>query len=132
MFSFYCKDAVVSGSSHSGSEIFISAPFTGIRPDWLSHQEQSPELAEIQKVLGHPHIKLQRPTETCWLSLENAFIVLRRSHKPVASVLEQEAAEGDATALGLKSHMTKPEFIPALHFLSAMLATMGALSVTSR
>ncbi len=122
MFCLYCKDAVVSGSSHSGSEIFISTPFTGVRPDRLSRQEQSSELAEMQKVFGHPHIKLQRPTETRLLSLENAFIVLRRSHKPVVSVLEQEAAEGDATALGLKSHMTKPEFITALHFLSDVLA----------
>ena len=48
-----------------------------------------------------PNIKLQRPTETRWPSHLKAIDHLRRYLKPVVALLEKEATEGDATALGL-------------------------------
>ena len=41
------------------------------------------ELREMQTVLEKPHLKLQRPTETRWLSHQNAIDALRRSFKAV-------------------------------------------------
>ena len=56
------------------------------------------ELQEMQTVLEEPHLKLQRPTETRWLSHQNVIDALRRSFKAVHTTLEQEAADGEATA----------------------------------
>ena len=46
------------------------------------------ELQEMQTVLEEPHLKLQRPTETRWLSHQNAIDALRRSFKAVHATLE--------------------------------------------
>ena len=86
------------------------------------------ELIEMQRVLDHPQVKLKKPSDTRWLSLENAVNALRRCFKPVKCVLDHEANEGDATALGLSTHLDKPEFIVNLHFLCDVLYTVGSLS----
>lgn len=41
------------------------------------------ELVEMQSVLDYPKLKLKKPSETRWLSLENAVDALRRCFKPV-------------------------------------------------
>lgn len=41
------------------------------------------ELSEMQRVLNEPHLKLQRPTETRWLSHQNAVDALQRCLKAV-------------------------------------------------
>ena len=43
-------------------------------------------------------------------------------------MLNAEAEEGDATALGLASELAKPKFVVTLYFLSDVLDTLGALS----
>ena len=86
------------------------------------------ELLDMQRVLDHPKLKLKKPSETRWLSLENAVNALRRCYKPVISVLENNASEGDATALGLHTQLNKPDFIVNLHFLCDVLDTVGSLS----
>ena len=52
-------------------------------------------------------MKLQRATETRWLSHQSAVDALRRSYQAVKSALELEAIEGDATALGLSLELSK-------------------------
>ena len=69
------------------------------------------ELSEMQKVLNEPHLKLQRPTETRWLSHQNAVDALRRCLKAVYTTLQHEASEGEATAYGLCNEIEKPTFI---------------------
>ena len=91
---------------------------------------RSAELAEMQQILNHPKLKLQRPSDTRWLSLENSVHALRRSLEPVLAVLEQEGAEGDPTAIGLSKQMAKPEFLVTLYFMSDVLSTLGSLSTT--
>ncbi|XP_011409071.1 PREDICTED: zinc finger protein 862-like, partial [Amphimedon queenslandica] len=86
------------------------------------------ELVEIQRMMDHPKLKLKKPSETRWLSLENAVSALRCCYRPVKAVLENEAAEGDATALGLHTQLKKPEFIVNIHFLCDVLDTVGSLS----
>lgn len=75
-------------------------------------------------------LKLQKPTETRWLSLENSVHALRRSYEAVKAVFEQEGSIGDATALGSAKLMSTPEFKCLLYFLSDVLSILGALSVT--
>ena len=84
----------------------------------------------MQKVLNESHLKLQQPTETRWLSHQNAVDALRRSLKAVYSTLQHEAAEGEATAHGLCNEMKKPTFIALLLLLSDVLAILGNLSRT--
>ena len=91
---------------------------------------RSTKLAEMQKVLSLPQLKLQRPTETRWLSLESAIHALRRSFDAVLEVLKKEGSDGDAMALGLSTHMSSAEFKALLWFLSDVLSILGALSVT--
>ena len=86
------------------------------------------ELQDMQRVLDHPKLKLKKASETRWLSLENAVNSLRRCYKSVKAVLENEASEGDATALGLHIQLSKPEFIVNLYFLCDVLDTVGSLS----
>ena len=49
---------------------------------------------------------------------------LRRSYQAVKTALEQEAIEGDATAIGLSLELYKPTFVAALPFLSNVLAIL--------
>ena len=53
---------------------------------------------------------------------------LRHSLGAVRAVLNAEAEEGDATALGLAPELAKPKFIITHYFLSDVLDTLGALS----
>ena len=86
------------------------------------------ELKEMQSLLDHPQLKLQRSTDTRWLSLENAVTALRRCFKPVKAVLEHEGAEGEATAIGLSVQLSKPEYIITLYLLSDVLDILSSLS----
>ena len=79
----------------------------------------------MQSLLDHPQLKLQRSTDTRWLSLENAVTTLC-SFKPVKAVLEHEGAEGDATAIGLSVQLGKPEYI--ILYLSDVLDILISLS----
>ena len=57
-----------------------------------------------------------------------AVDALRRSIKAVKLVMEQEAATGNATALGLSLYLQKPTFIAAMLVLSDVLSILGNLS----
>ena len=84
----------------------------------------------VQKVLKESQLKLQRATETHWLSHQSAVDALRRSYQAVKTALEQEAIEGDATAIGLSLELSMPTFVAALLLLSNVLAILGNLSRT--
>lgn len=86
------------------------------------------QLSEIQKALNQPELHLKRPTETRWLSLEYAIDALRKSLQSVSGVLNQEADDGDATALGLAIALSKPQFLITLWFLSDVISTVASLS----
>ena len=89
------------------------------------------ELSEMRKALNEPHLKLQQPTETRWLSHQNAVDAPRRCLNAVYTTLQQEAAErAEATAYGLCKEIEKPEFIASLLLLSNILAVLGNLSCT--
>ena len=90
------------------------------------------ELTKMQHVLDHPTLKLQRPTETRWLSLDNSVTALRHSLQPVRCVLEQEAAEGDATAIGLSKLLNQLEFTLTLYLLSDILSSLTICPNLSR
>ena len=61
---------------------------------------QTAKLKEIQTVLNEPHLKLQRATDTRWLSHQNAVEALRKVLRPLHMLLEQEAADGVWIAQG--------------------------------
>ena len=82
----------------------------------------------MQKVLDTPQLKLQRPAETRWLSLENSVHALCHCLSAVQAVTEQEGSEGDATAIGLATQLKSPKFIATLYLLSDILSTLGRLS----
>ncbi len=46
--------------------------------------------------------------------------------------MEDEGANGDATATGLALHLGKPRFIVKLYFLSDVLCTVGSMSTVSQ
>ena len=89
---------------------------------------RSATLAAMQKVLDAPQLKLQRPTDTRWLSLENAVHAVRLCLDALVLALDNEACEGDATALGLATHLKKPWFVVTLYFMSDVLSILGSLS----
>lgn len=85
-------------------------------------------LREIEKAINDPLLKMTRATDTRWLSHQSAVDALRRSLLSVKLVLEQEAASGNAIALGLSLHLKKPTFVATLLVLSDVLAVLGNLS----
>ena len=85
-------------------------------------------LREIEKAINDPLLKMTRATNTRWLSHQSAVDALRRSLVSVKLVMEQEAASGNATALGLSLHLKKPTFVATLLVLSDVLAVLGNLS----
>ena len=86
------------------------------------------QLREIEKAINDPQLKMTRATETRWLSHQMAVDALRRSIKAVKLVMEQEAATGNATALGLSLYLQKPTFIATMLVLSDILSILGNLS----
>ena len=58
----------------------------------------------------------------------NAVDALHRCCTPVKAVVDHTAIEGDALALGLATHLGRPQFIVNLYFLSDVLLTLGDLS----
>ena len=89
---------------------------------------RSSDLKEMEKVLHMPIIKLKQPTETRWLSHEQAVHSLRKCLKAVKITCEMEANAGDATALGLATHLGKPSFVATLLLLSDILTLLCNLS----
>ena len=87
----------------------------------------SAELAEMQSVLNHPQLRLQRPTVRRWLSLENTVDALRKFCS-VKAVLDQEDNDWDTTALGLAMELREPDFIVMLFLQSNILWTVSRLS----
>ena len=78
-------------------------------------------------MLDAPRLKLQRPTDIWWLSLENAVYAVRLTLDALVLALESKAAsEGNATALGLAMYLKKPNFVGTLFFMSDVL--LGSLS----
>ena len=88
----------------------------------------SAELSEMQKVMNKPTVRLQRPSDTRWLSLGNAVTALLKSFAAVKAVLENEAATGDVTAIGLLHQFKKPMFLVCLHLLCDVLDILNSLS----
>ena len=87
------------------------------------------QLVEVQAVLSQGKVKLQRPMENRWLSLGNAVSALRKSFKSVKAILENEASEGDATAIRLTHQLRKPLYVMTLHLLADILYILNNLSL---
>ncbi len=84
----------------------------------------------MEQAMNDPKLKLTRATDTQWLSHQGAVDALRRCIRSVKLVMEEEAAQGNATALGLSMHLKKPTFIATLLVLSDVLAILGSLSLS--
>ena len=54
----------------------------------------------MKAIMNHPMLKLKRASDTQWLSMENAVDALGCCFSAVKAVLEHDANESDATALG--------------------------------
>ncbi len=99
---------------------------------FFSHSSvKTAELREIEIVLHEPLLKLQRATDSRWLSHQNAIDSLRRCLKSVKLhvVLEEKAASGDATAIDLSLELCKTHVIAMLLLLSDILGILGNLSL---
>ena len=72
----------------------------------------------MQSLLEQRQLKLNRATNTRWLSLENAVTALRQSFEAVKAVPDNKSTEGDPTAIGLSVQLGKPEFVVTFYFLS--------------
>ena len=78
------------------------------------------ELREMQSLLDHPQLKLQRSTDMHWLFLENAVTALRRCFKPVKAMLEHEGAESNLANQNTSSH--------SISYLMCLISSLYSLS----
>ena len=73
-----------------------------------------------------PHLKLQRPTETRWLSHQNSVDALRRCLNAVYTSLQQESAErAEATPYGLCKEIENLSSLPHYCFYQTFLQYLG-------
>lgn len=73
-------------------------------------------------MLDAPQLKLQRPTDIWWLSLENDVHAVRLTLDALVLALESEATgESNATALGIAMYLKKPNFVVTLFLMSDVL-----------
>ncbi len=86
------------------------------------------QLKEMEAVLHQPSISVKQPTQTRWLSHEQAVHSLRKCLGSVKLVCEQEGMKGDATAMGLATHLSKPNFVATLLIMSDVLTLPANLS----
>lgn len=77
-----------------------------------------------------PSLKLQRPSDTRWLACDEAIQVVKKSLNPLSIVLQEISNEGDATALGLATLLTKYEFVAAVFFMAEIMPILSRLSKT--
>ena len=86
-------------------------------------------LAEIQKALDQPQLKLKHACDTRWLSHDMAVTALRRCLPAVVSSLSREAGErNDAQALGLLKFVQTYNFVAAVHTFCDVLPSLSQLS----
>lgn len=76
------------------------------------------QLKEMEAILHQPSITVKQPTQTRWLSHEQAVHSLRKCLSSVKLVCQQEAVEGVATAMGLAAQLSKPNFVAILLIMS--------------
>ncbi|XP_065831015.1 zinc finger protein 862-like [Oscarella lobularis] len=115
-------------AAHRAGACFIPVVTAGALVQANGEGHNRAELSEMQKVMNKPTVRLQRPSDTRWLSLGNAVTALLKSLAAVKAVLENEAASGDVTAIGLVHQFKKPMFLVCLHLLCDVLDILNSLS----
>ena len=113
------KSGLVKRFQHTLNEVYVYFSRSTVR---------TAALREMEQALNDPELKMQRPTETRWLSHQSAVNALRRCLESVMLTLEQDAAEGNAIALGLSLQMSRPKFVATLLLLSDIMSILGNLS----
>ena len=120
--------AAVDASSNSSLVSKFQSSINQIYKYFSRSAVHTQQLREIEKAINDPLLKMTRATDTRWLSHQCAVDALRRSLASVKLALEQEAASGNTTAVGLSLHLKKPTFVATLLVLSDILAVLGNLS----
>ncbi|KAK2187597.1 hypothetical protein NP493_160g00032 [Ridgeia piscesae] len=83
---------------------------------------------EIAAVLSMNTVKFQRLYEIRWLSLGNSVTALLRNYEAFMVVVEEDAASGDPTAMGLQKQLSAYTIVALLHLTADILATTDHLS----
>ena len=63
-----------------------------------------------------PFVKLQRPSHTRWLACDDAIQIVKKSLNLLSLALQDMANDGDVTALGLATLLTKYMFVAGVFF----------------
>ena len=88
--------------------------------------KKAEKLAEIQAELDSPEIKMQKPSDTCWLARERAVRVVRKSLPALVSTFEKTHDEtGGAEAHGIATLLTKYNTVACIDMLSDVLHTVA-------
>ena len=83
---------------------------------------------EMAAVLDLEVVRFKRLYEIRWLSLGNSIVALIRNYEPLMLLIEEDAAAGDPTAIGLNVQLSQFKFVPLLHFVADVLNTTNQLS----
>ena len=83
---------------------------------------------EMAAVLDLEVVRFKRLYEIRWLSLGNSIIAFIRNYEPLMLLIEEDAAVGDPTAMGLHVQLAQFKFVALLHFVADVLNTTNQLS----
>nr|XP_006822498.1 PREDICTED: zinc finger protein 862-like [Saccoglossus kowalevskii] len=83
---------------------------------------------DFAELIGQKAIKLKRIFDIRWLSMGEAVLAVLKNYEPLVMMIEDEAATGDPTAIGLHQQMTTYLFIALLHLTADVLSATNHLS----
>ena len=90
--------------------------------------KKAQKLAEIQAELNTPEIKMQKPSDTRWLSRERAVRAVQRSLPALVNTFEEIYNDtGDAEVHGIATLLTKYNTVACIFMLSDVLHTVAKL-----
>ncbi|KAJ8022515.1 hypothetical protein HOLleu_37426 [Holothuria leucospilota] len=83
---------------------------------------------DIAAILEQDVCRFQRLFDIRWLSFGDALCALIKNYEPLMIVLDDDAAEGDPTAIGLLQQLSTYKFVALLHLAADVFGITNQLS----
>ena len=126
-----CHQLQLAALNAAGEHIQVKRVLGTLLTIWKAFHyspKKAKKLAEIQAELNSPEIKMQKLSDTRWLSRERAVRAVRRSLPALVNTFEEIYNDtGDAEAHGIATLLTKYNTVACIYMLSDVLHTVAKL-----
>ncbi|KAJ8028975.1 hypothetical protein HOLleu_28247 [Holothuria leucospilota] len=95
-----------------------------------SHSSQKKQAVQLcQQLLQDPKLQFKCIHDIRWLSLEAAISTIQRTLPSLMMFIENQAADGNPEAIGIKKQVNSFKFLATTHFLADALKAISRLSI---